>query len=73
MKQEDTFQIVVGIPSYNEADTISFVAEVIGKGLEEYFPDKRSIIINVDNNSPDNTREAFLGAKTRVEKHYITT
>ncbi len=73
MKQEDTFQIVVGIPSYNEADTISFVAEVIGKGLEEYFPDKRSIIINVDNNSPDNTREAFLGAKTRVEKHYIST
>ena len=73
MKKGDRFDIVVGIPSYNEADSIALVVEVIGKGLEEYFPGKKSIIVNVDNNSPDNTREAFLGAKTRVQKQYIST
>jgi hypothetical protein len=67
------YNIVVGIPSYNESDTIRHVAEVVGEGLEQYFPDRKSIIVNADNNSPDNTREAFLDARTRTEKEYIST
>ena len=72
-KQSNKYNIVVGIPSYNESDTISYVTKTVGEGLEEYFPDKKSIIINVDNNSPDNTKEAFLDTKTRIEKEYIST
>ena len=72
-KQSNKYNIVVGIPSYNESDTISYVTRSIGEGLEEYFPDKKSIIVNVDNNSPDNTKEAFLETKTRIEKEYIST
>jgi hypothetical protein len=72
-KQSNKYNIVVGIPSYNESDTISYVTKTVGEGLEEYFPDKKSIIVNVDNNSPDNTKEAFLGTKTRIEKKYIST
>jgi hypothetical protein len=45
----------------------------VGEGLEEYFPDKKCIIVNVDNNSPDNTKDAFLDTKTRIEKKYIST
>jgi len=63
----------VGIPSYNESDTISHVTETVGEGLEEYFSDKECIIVNVDNNSPDNTKDAFLDTKTRIEKEYIST
>jgi glycosyltransferase involved in cell wall biosynthesis len=72
-KQSKKYNVVVGIPSYNESDTIPHVTETVGEGLEEYFPDKKSIIVNVDNNSPDNTKEAFLDTKTRIEKKYIST
>ncbi len=72
-KQETKYDIIVGIPSYNESDTIPFVTKTVGEGLEEYFPDKKSIIVNVDNNSPDNTKDAFLDTKTRIEKKYIST
>lgn len=73
MNNKDKFDIVIGIPSYNESDSITHVAEVVGKGLEKYFPNKKCIIVNVDNDSPDNTKEAFLKAKTRIEKKYIST
>ncbi len=72
-KQSNKYNIVVGIPSYNESDTNSYVTRTVGEGLEEYFPDKKSIIVNVDNNSPDNTKDAFLETKTRIEKKYIST
>ncbi|ODS34145.1 MAG: hypothetical protein SCARUB_00715 [Candidatus Scalindua rubra] len=72
-KQRNKYNIVVGMPSYNESDTISNVTKVLGEGLEQYFPNQKSIIVNVDNNSPDNTREAFLDTKTFIEKKYIST
>lgn len=73
MGRMDSYEIVAGIPSYNEADTIAHVAEVLGEGLKEFYPDRRCIIVNVDNNSADNTKDAFLSADTPVEKHYIST
>ena len=72
-KQSKKYDVVVGIPSYNESDTISHVTEAVGEGLEVYFSDKKCIIVNVDNNSPDNTKDAFLDTKTRIEKKYIST
>jgi glycosyltransferase involved in cell wall biosynthesis len=66
--------IVVGIPSYNEADNIAFVARQLSLGLSKYFPSLSAAIINVDNNSSDGTREAFLGAETgKILKKYIST
>ncbi len=67
------YDIVVGIPSYNEADSIAHVVRMVDLGLKTYFPDKKSIIVNVDNHSPDGTRAAFLGVETEAEKKYITT
>ena len=66
-------EIVVGIPSYNEADSISYPTDVASRGLVEYFRGRESVIINVDNHSPDGTKEAFLGTPTRVPKIYIST
>lgn len=65
--------LIIGIPSYNEADNIGFVTRVCDEGIQKYFPDCRSAIINVDNNSPDDTRGAFLNAETTVPKIYIST
>jgi glycosyltransferase involved in cell wall biosynthesis len=66
-------EIVVGIPSYNEADCIAVPTDTASRGLETYFPQAKSVIINVDNNSPDGTKEAFLGTPTRVPKIYLST
>jgi len=65
--------LVVGIPSYNEADSIEYPTRQASAGLTNYFPDKHSVIINCDNNSPDNTKKAFLDTETDIPKIYIST
>jgi len=64
---------IVGIPSFNEADCISYPTRIASEGLCKFFPDKKSVIINVDNNSPDGTRTSFLNTPTSVPKIYIST
>lgn len=69
----ESAEIIVGIPSYNEADSIAYPTDVASRGLLEYFSQKKSVIINVDNNSPDGTKDVFLDTPTRVPKIYIST
>jgi len=71
--QVRTAEIVVGIPSYNEADNIANPTDISSQALVNYFSDKKSVIINVDNNSPDGTKEAFLKTPTKIPKIYIST
>ena len=66
-------EIVVGVPSFNEADSIAFVTKQVDKGLQKYFSRKTAVIINSDNHSPDNTGEVFLQTKTKTPKIYIST
>lgn len=65
--------LIVGIPSYNEAETIGFVVKQIDAGLKKYFPKIKSVIINVDNNSPDGTKEAFFKEIIQSPRIYIST
>ncbi len=65
--------IIVGIPSYKESGNIAFVSKQVDKGLLKFFPNKKCLIVNVDNDSPDGTKEAFLGAETITHKIYIST
>jgi glycosyltransferase involved in cell wall biosynthesis len=69
----DQADIIVGIPSYKEADAISFPVQMADLGLRKYFHKKKSVIINVDNHSPDGTRDTFLSVKTHVPKIYVST
>jgi len=66
-------EMVVCIPSYNEADSIVYPLKQADEGLKKYFSDKTSVIINCDNNSPDNTRDIFLDTPTKAPKIYIST
>jgi len=70
-------KVCVGIPSYNEADRISFVTEQVDKGisfLKSKFPQvEEGIIINSDNDSRDNTRDQFLTTKTENKKLTFVT
>ncbi len=47
--------ILVGIPSYNNADTIGHVTRAIKAGFAKYFPDQRAILVNSDGGSKDGT------------------
>lgn len=63
--------ILFCIPTFNEADSIGQVAMVIDQGLSKYFKGHRTFIINADNNSPDNTKSAFLKTPTKNKKIYL--
>lgn len=57
--------IVVGIPSYNNARTIGHVVRAVQAGLAKYFPERRAVIVNSDGGSADGTTEVVQ--KTSVE------
>ena len=62
-----TAEIVVGIPSYNNARTIGHVVRAAHTGLLKYFPDRRAIIVNSDGGSKDTTREIVEQAHVETE------
>ncbi|UCE40658.1 MAG: hypothetical protein JSV17_14595 [Candidatus Aminicenantes bacterium] len=51
--------ILVGIPSYNNEDTIGHVIKAVRIGLTKYFPELKSVIVNSDCGSSDNTRKVI--------------
>jgi len=55
--------LVIGIPSYNNARTIGHVVRAAYAGLAKYFPNSTAVVINSDGGSTDNTREAVLSAQ----------
>jgi len=72
-RKNSDYEIIVGIPSYMEADNIDFVTRQVDKGLTKYFCNYRSLIVNVDNNSEDDTKGVFLSTETNTPKWYIST
>ena len=60
--------ILVGIPSYNNAETISYVAKTASEGIVKYF-NGDGLIVNSDGDSSDGTREVFMSTETDVEKY----
>jgi glucosylglycerate synthase len=57
MEQLREADILVGIPSYNNARTIGHVVRAVQAGLAKYFPEKRSVLVNSDGGSTDGTTE----------------
>jgi hypothetical protein len=54
--------LLVGIPSYNNATTIGYVVETAAAGLVGHFPGLRAAVFNSDGGSSDGTPAAVLGA-----------
>jgi hypothetical protein len=55
--------IVVGIPSYNNARTIGHVVHAVTVGLAKYFPDRTAVLVNSDGGSTDGTPAIVAGAE----------
>jgi hypothetical protein len=53
----NTVDILVGIPSYNNADTIGHVVRAVSAGLAKYFGHCRAVLVNSDGGSSDATPE----------------
>jgi len=49
--------IIVGIPSFNNARTIGHVVRAVQGGLAKYFPDHKAVIVNSDGGSSDGTMD----------------
>lgn len=49
--------ILVGIPSYNNAKTIGHVVRAVHAGLAKYFPDRKAVLVNSDGGSSDGTMD----------------
>jgi len=58
----ENYDIVVGIPSYNNATTISHVASVAAKGIREMG--LKGLIANSDGGSTDGTQQVFMETNT---------
>jgi hypothetical protein len=54
--------LLVGIPSFNNADTIGEVVRAVQAGLAEFFPGIRAAIVNSDGGSTDGTPEVVREA-----------
>ena len=54
--------ILVGIPSFNNAATVGHVVRAVQAGLSKYFPDRRAVIVNSDGGSTDRTVETVQDA-----------
>ena len=65
--------ILVGIPSYNNAATIGHVVQMAAEGMHRYFPDLKPALINADGGSQDGTREAVCNAPVPAGTPVIST
>ncbi len=54
--------IVVGVPTHDNGRTVGQVVQAVRAGLLQYFPRQRSVIINADGGSHDNTQELIRAA-----------
>jgi hypothetical protein len=52
--------ILVGVPTHNNAKTIGAIVETIQAGILKFFPRERAAIINVDGGSRDGTPELVV-------------
>jgi len=57
LEQIGQADIVVGIPSFNNARTIGHVVCAVQAGLAKYFPSHRAVIVNSDGGSSDGTMD----------------
>src|SRR5256885_5746259 len=54
--------LLVGIPSFNNAGTVGHVARTVAAGLRKHFPDSSPVIVNADGGSKDGTSDVVASS-----------
>ena len=57
LEEIESADILVGIPCFNNQDTIEHVIQMVTHGLKSHYKDLRSVIMVADGGSTDDTRE----------------
>ncbi len=70
LKQIGAADIVIGIPSYNNADTISRVIKAAELGLAKYFPKRKGVILISEGGQIEETEKVVESLK---DKYYFET
>lgn len=65
--------IVVGVLSYNNADTIAHVLRTAHAGLHTYFGSQNGLVVNVDGGSSDETRSSVSRLREEIGDLEIQT
>ncbi len=52
--------ILVGIPTYNNDETVGYVVSQVGEGLKKYYGDLKTAVFVADGGSVDDTREEIF-------------
>ena len=68
LNQIGNADIIIGIPSYNNTDSIGRVIKACELGLAKYFPHNRAVIIISEGGMVEETRKAVDALK---DKHYF--
>jgi glucosylglycerate synthase len=63
--------ILVGIPCFNNDQTIGHVLEMVSQGLSDHYRDLRAVILVSDGGSTDDTREAVLQTAVRSSQEKL--
>ncbi|MGE0129559.1 MAG: glycosyltransferase family 2 protein [Blastocatellales bacterium] len=66
-----SIRAAVGIPTFQESDSIENVVKQVDAGLARLFDPADCVIVNVDSDSPDRTSEIFLNTPTLCGKESI--
>jgi glucosylglycerate synthase len=61
--------ILVGVPTYNDAQTVEPAIRAIQTGILKSFPRERAVIINADGGSTDGTPDVLTGASISDVRH----
>ena len=56
--------LMVGIPSFGNAETIGYVVRAATAGMVQYFPDLKPILVNSDGGSPDDTPRVAVSTES---------
>ncbi|MHC9062866.1 glycosyltransferase, partial [Nitrospira sp. CMX1] len=64
--------ILVGIPSFNNAKTIGHVVRAVGAGLAKYFHGYRAVLVNSDGGSTDETPAIVAHTMVDLEPLFIS-
>ena len=65
--------ILVGVPSYNNAQTIGHVVRAVMAGLAKYFPKAKAVLVNSDGGSKDGTQEEVKRVQIEDFKTILTS
>jgi glucosylglycerate synthase len=56
--------LMVGIPSFGNADTIGYVVRAATAGMVQYFPEMKPVLVNADGGSPDDTPRVAVSTES---------